>query len=230
MRIRELSEDDKPREKLLNNNHLTNSELLAILIQQGYRNKSCVVLAQEVFQQFGENLNTIASLTIPELCRIKGIGEAKACLIKAAFILSERLLAEPLEKVDLSSPKKTVNFVRTKFSNISSKEEVLCLSLDKKNCLINTHSVSIGLVDRSLVHAREIFRWAIHSNASSIILVHNHPSGDVQPSQADIEVTKKMLEVGKLLQIDFLDHIIVSGKINSTQAFYSLREQKSFLF
>ena len=230
MRIRELSEDDKPREKLLKKGKLTDTELLAILIQQGYKNKSCIALAQEIFQNFGERLNAIASLTIPELCRIKGIGEAKACLIKAAFMLADRLFVEPLKKIDLSSPQKTVNYVRKEFTDIAAKEEVICLSLDKKNCFINIHKVSVGLVDRSLIHPREIYRWAIHYNAISIILLHNHPSGDVQPSKQDIDITEKMIEVGKFLQIDFLDHIIISGKINSKKKFYSFREQKSFLF
>lgn len=171
-----------------------------------------MLTAQKLLSKFG-NLKNIAAASVEELTELKGIGPAKAAQIKAAFELSKRLenSFNNDKKNTVKSPEDAIKAVKNQLKG-KKKEHFLLLSLDTRNHLINTHTVSIGSLDSSIVHPREVFKEAISSSAASVIFVHNHPSGDPQPSQDDIKLTKRLVEVGEILGIEVLDHIIICDK------------------
>lgn len=202
---------ERPRERLLRlgAEALSSQEVLALLLGRGTKGESVMLTAQKLLTQFG-NLKNLASASIEELTKITGIGTAKATQIKAAFELSRRLEEPPdkAPKITVKSPQDILKSVRSLLKG-KKKEHFLVLSLDTRNHLIGTHKVSIGSLDCSIVHPREVFKEAIADSAASVIFVHNHPSGDPTPSTDDIQLTKRLTEAGEILGIEVLDHIIV---------------------
>ena len=182
-----------------------------------------MVTAQRLLSQFG-NLKGIANASVEELSQVKGIGLAKACQIKAAFELANRLdgSAEAGDKVAIKTPEDAVNLVQSRLKD-KQKEYFLALLLNTRNQLIKVAEISIGSLDSSIVHPREVFKEAISASAASIIFAHNHPSGDPTASEDDITLTKRLAEVGELMGIDILDHIIIGDKI-----FLSLKREGLF--
>jgi len=188
---------------------LSSQEILALILGRGIKGESIIVTAQKLMTKFG-NLKNLASASIEELTQIKGIGPAKAAQIKATFELSKRLedSADETMKITVKSPEDVVKTARNMLKG-KKKEHFLVLCLDTRNHLIKTGVVSIGSLDCSIVHPREVFKDAISSSAASVIFIHNHPSGDPTPSDDDVKMTKRLIEVGEIIGIEVLDHIIL---------------------
>ncbi|HHU76191.1 MAG TPA: DNA repair protein RadC [Firmicutes bacterium] len=187
---------------------LSNAELLAIILRTGYRQESVIRLAERVLFQ-SEGLRHLPNLTLEELQAIKGIGPAKAVMIKAALELGRRLvLSIRQEGISLTTPGEVANFLMEEM-RFYNKEYFKIVLLNTKNQLISLEDISVGSLNASIVHPREIFHYPIKKSAAAIILVHNHPSGDPTPSREDLEVTKRLVEAGEILGIKVLDHIIV---------------------
>jgi DNA repair protein RadC len=209
--IHDLPPSDRPRERLLKHGieALSSQEVLALLLGRGIRGESVMVTAQKLLSKFG-NLKNIAAASVTELNSINGIGPAKAAQIKAAFELSRRLedYADyaPGEKV--KAPADAIKYVKNMLKG-KKKEHFLIMSLDSRNHPIKTSTISIGSLDSSIVHPREVFKEALSCSAASVIFMHNHPSGDTEPSEEDIQITRRLIEAGNILGIAVLDHVIV---------------------
>lgn len=207
IKIKDLPKIDRPREKLVKYGpeKLSDSELLAILLRTGTKDLNVLKLSQKILQKFEKTkfINT----TIDELKGIHGLGEVKACEIIACFELGRRMLKDKKSSI-LLSPKDV--WERMEDIRGSKKEHFVVFYLDSGNQEIKREIISIGTLNESLVHPREVFEGAIKNNAASIIIAHNHPSGDLEPSQADIEITKKLIHAGKILDIKIIDHIIIT--------------------
>lgn len=214
--IRDLPYSERPRERLANlgPEALSAQELLALLLGRGVKGESVMVTAQRLLSQFG-NLQAIADASLQELTAIKGIGLAKAAQIKAAFELNRRLempTAWGERKAIIQTPEDAVVQVKSKLRG-KKKEHFLVLLLNTRNYLLaEPREVSRGSLDASIVHPREVFKEAISVSAASVIFAHNHPSGDPQPSQEDISLTRRLVEAGEIVGIAVLDHIIVGDK------------------
>lgn len=207
--VHDLPKPERPRERLkrFGTEALSAQELLALVIGRGVSKKSVMTIAQELLTRFG-NIKAISEATLEELSQIKGIGFAKASQLKASFELARRKDEHDGERLSVKSHQDVIKVVRQRLKD-KKKEQFLVLCLDTRNNLIRIGTISIGTLDANLVHPREVFKEAIQSLASSIILVHNHPSGNPEPSEADIDITKRIQETGKIVGIDVLDHIIV---------------------
>lgn len=188
---------------------LSSQELLALILGRGIRGESVMVTAQRLLSAFG-NVKNISQASLEELSAIKGMGTAKASQLKAAFELARRKEEDNREQISVKSHQDVIKLVRQKLKD-KKKEHFLILCLDTRNNLIKISNISTGTLDANLVHPREVFKEAIQSLSSSIILVHNHPSGNPEPSDADIDITKRILETGKAVGIDILDHIIIAN-------------------
>ncbi|MCL0052897.1 DNA repair protein RadC [Dehalococcoidales bacterium] len=212
--IHDLPISERPRERLqkFGVEALSAQEILALILGRGIAGESVVVTAQRLLSQFG-NLKGIASASVEELSQVKGIGVAKAAQIKAAFELANRLegYAEAGDKPLVKTPDEVVALVRGRLKG-KKKEHFLALLLDTRNQLIKVAEISVGSLDTSIVHPREVFKEAISASAASVIFVHNHPSGDPEASGDDIELTKRLAQAGEIVGIDVLDHIIIGGK------------------
>ncbi len=207
MKIKDIAKLERPREKMARYGagKLTDAELLAILLRTGTKTKNAVAFARSILKAFPEE--KIAEATIMDLKKIHGIGEAKACEIVACFDLARRRLQHKKRSV-LLSPKD----VWEAMADIreSKKEHFVVFYLDSRSQQTHREIISIGTLTESLVHPREVFEGAIKNNAVAIIVSHNHPSGNPEPSEADISVTKKLSEAGKILDIRLVDHVIVT--------------------
>ena len=223
--IHDLPTSERPRERLqkLGADALSAQEILALILGRGIAGESVMVTTQRLLSQFG-NLKGIANASLEELSQVKGIGLAKASQIKAAFELASRLegYSEAGDKPLVKTPEEVVNLVRSRLKG-KKKEYFLALLLDTRNQLIKVSEISVGSLDSSIVHPREVFKEAISASAASIIFVHNHPSGDPTASEDDIKLTKRLAEVGEIMGIDVLDHIIIGDKI-----FLSLKREGLF--
>ena len=206
MIIREFDLSERPREKLKLNGVkcLSDSELLALILRTGFKDENVVDLSRRLLNTFG--LGELSSCSLNELCSVKGIGFAKACQILALFELAERKV-RPSNFI-VRSPRDVFLYVKPLVANLI-KEHFIILLLNSKNVILKHEIVSVGILDASLVHPREVFRPAIKEGCFAIILVHNHPSGDPSPSDDDLAVTHKLLEASEIMNIKILDHVIV---------------------
>lgn len=220
--IKDLAQDDRPREKLLNKGRrsLTDAELLAILIGSGNRTETAIQLCQRILADLKNDLNKIGKLEVSELTKYKGIGEAKAITIIAALELGRRRKNEVQDKVEpISSSKSAYDIFLSNMEDLYH-EEFWVLLLNRANIPIDIKMVGSGGVSATVVDVKIILKLAIEKLASSIIIAHNHPSGNLTPSDSDIEVTKKIREACKLIDIPLLDHLIVTDK-----DYYSFSDQ-----
>jgi DNA repair protein RadC len=219
--IKELPSSERPRERLLNYGvgALSNAELLAIVLRIGTKEENAVRMAQRLLATVG-SLAGMVRINPSELAREKGVGPAKVAQIKAALELGRRMLIEsPEERPQVRSPADAANLVMTEMS-LLEQEHLRVMLLDTKNRVLETPTIYIGSLNTSLIRVGELFREAIRANCASLIVLHNHPSGDPTPSPEDVAVTRQIVEAGKLLDIDVLDHLIIGR-----QRFVSLKER-----
>ncbi len=210
--IKDWRLDDRPREKLIKNgaSSLSDAELIAIIIRAGTKMYSAIDVARDLLDLYG-NLSKLASCDISELQKIRGIGKTKAVQIAAVFELVRRVQSEPYDPSKIiRSPEDVAKFYIPRFRNLR-QETFWVLMLNASNQIIREMKISEGILDASIVHPREVFRIAITESAASIILLHNHPSGNPQPSNDDIKVTKKLVQTGEIIDIKVLDHLIIAG-------------------
>jgi len=209
--VHDLPKPERPRERLkqFGPEALSAQELLALIIGRGVSRKSVMTIAQELLIKFG-NVKAISEATLEELSQIKGIGFAKAAQIKACFELGKRQDLEPEQKdFDIKDPQSVVKAIRASIKD-KAKEHFKLILLNARNKIIGITTVSIGSLNASIVHPREVFKDAIAHNAYSVVLAHNHPSGDPEPSEDDLTMTRRLIEAGKILGIEVLDHIIIT--------------------
>jgi len=208
-----LPVDDRPREKLKlrGGQSLTDAELLAILLRTGTKGKSVITLAQELVKTYG-NLAKLSSKTFSKLMEVKGIGKDKAVTLLAAFELSRRIQSQEkwFSNKKITAPGEVAKIFIPLLKD-ELKEKFLLINLNSANKIINYNVISVGNLNSSIVHPREVFKSAIENSAASVILMHNHPSGNCTPSEEDKKLTQKMVEAGKLLDIPVFDHIIIAG-------------------
>lgn len=224
--IQHLPQEDRPRERLARYgaDSLSLVELLALLLGSGTKETPVLSLAQQIISHFG-SLQQLADATLSELCSIKGVGPAKAIQLKAALHLGMRASKQEIApKYKISHPTQAYEIVRNELEN-EKREVFIAILLDIKNVLITKEIISIGDLSHTLVHPREVFYSAIRHKAASLIVAHNHPSGDVSPSKADIDLTQNLIQVGKVMSIPLQDHLIVGN-----QSFLSLREKAPLLW
>lgn len=222
-KVKDLPIDDRPREKLLlhGSQSLTDAELIAILLRTGTKGKSVLAIAQEIINK-EKNLAQLASKSSAELKKTSGIGGDKAATLLAAFEISRRILSQTkwFSQKKITSPSDIAEiFIPLLRDELKEQFIVVCLS--SANKIIKYERISQGNLNSSVVHQREIFRTAIENNSASIILIHNHPSENPEPSNEDISITKKIVEAGKIMDIPIFDHIIIAG--NSYTSFVERR-------
>jgi len=208
--LKEMPEQQRPRERLLHfgASSLSDIELLAILLRTGTKNASAIDLAKLLLAKFGD-LQGLLDASVEEMAKLKGIGTAKAVQIKAALELSKRLMILPSAKrVTIRTPKDVAALVMGDMRYLD-KEYFRALLLNTKNQVLSIETISIGTLDSSMVHPRELFKIAVKKSAAALILVHNHPSGDPTPSKDDINITKRIVKSGEILGISVLDHVII---------------------
>ncbi len=213
MKVKELPLDDRPREKLILRGvqSLSNAELIAILLRTGTKGQSVIEVAQNLIKKYND-LNFLASQTHDALQNFHGIGKDKAATLIAAFELSRRVDSEKkwLLAKKITSPKDVAEiFIPLLRDELKEQFIVVCLS--SSNRIIKFQKISEGSLNSSVVHPREVFKVAIENSSANIILIHNHPSGNPEPSNEDISITRKLSEAGKLLEIQVFDHIILAG-------------------
>jgi DNA repair protein RadC len=211
--IKDLPEEERPRERLIKfgAQALSNAELIALLIRTGNRSESALVVAQKLLKGDGSRtgLSFIAESSIEELSQIKGIGPAKSVQIKAAIELGRRIYSFKKQETTTISTPYDVNNLLMEEVRFLEKEYFKTVLLNVKNQVISVEDISVGSLNSSIVHPREVFKPAIKRSSASIILVHNHPSGDPTPSKEDIEVTRRLYKAGEILGIQVLDHVII---------------------
>lgn len=224
--IREMPAGDRPRERLKERGAtaLTDAELIAILLRTGLKGTSAVQLAQQLLVEF-RSLDELARASVDAIAKIKGIGETKAIQLKAAFELARRLSGSTRGKqAIIASPEDAAAVLREEMRTLD-REEFHVLLLNTKNGLIKRAPISRGSLNASIVEPREVFKDAIAASAASMILVHNHPSGDPTPSAEDVTVTKRLVKAGEVLNISVLDHIILGHRTaGRDHDFASLKE------
>jgi DNA repair protein RadC len=213
LNIKEWSPEDRPREKLLlkGTSSLSDAELVAILIGSGTANASAVEVAKKILAAGQNNLNELAKLGVKDLMKIKGIGEAKAITIVAALELGRRRReVDSTEKPKINSSRDAYEMVRGDLIDLPH-EEFWVLLLNRANRVIKKRRISEGGVSGTVADPKLIYKMALEELASGVVVAHNHPSGNLQPSQNDIDLTKKLKEAGKFLEVQLLDHLIVAG-------------------
>jgi DNA repair protein RadC len=220
--IHDLPAEERPRERLkkFGSQALSGPELLALVIGRGVPGKSALIIAQELLKRF-KNIKGVSEASLDELSGIGGIGLAKAAQIKACFELGRRQDQEKEPaRFELTSPQSVVNAVRAKIQD-KAREHFKLILLNTRNAILDISTISVGTANASLVHPREVFKKAIAHGASSVVLAHNHPSGNAEPSDDDVRLTQRLVEAGRLLGIEVLDHIIVT----TTDRYVSFKER-----
>lgn len=207
--VRDMPEDERPRERLLKYGPeaLSNAELLAIILRTGTQKENVINLCSRIFSEY--NLKQLSQANISKLTEIHGIGTAKAAQIAAVFELARKLEGftdEPKRKI--RSPADVYSLLYPKMRE-QKREKLVAILLDTKNQVLREEVISIGSLNANIVHPREVFKAALMESCASVILSHNHPSGDPTPSREDIAVTEKLIDGGKLLGIDVLDHVVI---------------------
>jgi DNA repair protein RadC len=221
LEIKELAVSDRPREKMIRFGirTLSHTELLALILRTGTKDQSVFAVADQLLRK-AKGIRGLSQLAVQDLCDIHGINKAKACELMAVCELSRRMAQEEVYELDVvDQPGRLVEWLRRELGD-AKQEHFLVVFLDTKNHILGHRVCFIGSLDRSVVHPREIFKEAVAFSAARIIAVHNHPSGDVTPSENDIQVTKSLEEAGSMMGIPLLDHIIVSHR-----NFYSMRQK-----
>lgn len=221
MLIRDYPKEERPRERFLQDGpqSLSNQELLALLLRTGSKEESVLQLSNRLIKAF-EGFRLLKEASVEELTEIKGIGEAKAIQILASVELGRRIhKLNDQDRYVIRSPEDGANYCMEEMRFLS-QEHFVCLYLNTKNQVLHKRTVFIGSLNASIVHPREVFKEAFRRSAASIICLHNHPSGDPSPSREDIEVTKRLVECGKIMGIEVLDHIIIGE-----QKYVSLKEK-----
>lgn len=219
--LRDLPHEERPRERMMHYGaeSLSQAELLAILLRTGTRRESAIHIAQQLLGLAG-GLRGLADLSIDELMNIKGIGLAKAVQLKAGIELGRRMANSRLtEPVTIRSPQDAAEILTEQLRYLQ-KEHFVCLFLNTKNHVIAQETLSMGSLNASIVHPREVFRAAMKCSSAAIICAHNHPSGDPAPSPEDIALTSRLLQAGEIVGIDVLDHLIIGDS-----RFVSLKEK-----
>lgn len=214
LKITEWSPEDRPREKLLRKgtSALTEAELIAILIGSGTVKTSAVELAKKILLQVNNNLNDLARFTVKDLMKVKGIGEAKAITIVAAIELGRRRKEQdPEEKPKINSSKDAFDLLKGHLMDLSH-EEFWVLYLNRSHRVLNRKRISEGGVAGTIADPKIIFKLALEVLASGVIVAHNHPSGNLTASQSDLDLTRKLKEAGKFLEIQLLDHLIIANQ------------------
>lgn len=210
LRLKDQPASERPRERLAARgaDALNHAELIAILLRTGLKGTNVVEVGRQLLAKF-VTLNALAGASIEELLTIPGIGRDKAVTLMAAFALARRMAAELHGETPLlDTPERIAELLREDLRHLQ-REQFIVLLLNARRRLLKKDNISQGTLDTILVHARDVFRSAIAGNASAIILVHNHPSGDPTPSEADIKVTRDLIRAGQLLKIELLDHVIL---------------------
>lgn len=223
--LHDLPADERPRERLVKYGveSLSLQELLSLIFGRGVKGESVVNISQKLIGAFG-SLDQLSEASIEELKKIKGLGLAKACQLKACFEISKRLVEE--EKLNknknavIKTPKDIFPLLKEKVINFH-KEYFMVASLDNRNKIISVDVVSIGTLSSNLIHPRETFETAIKNHAAAIIICHNHPSGELKPSEDDLIVTDNLIKAGKLLGIEVADHLIITK-----DGYFSFKERK----
>jgi DNA repair protein RadC len=222
--IREMPAEQRPREKLLTRgpNALTDSELIAILLRTGVPGENALQLAQTLLNRYG-GVTGLAQAGTQELAKTRGIGLAKSIQLRAAFGLGGRLTGEKLQDQALDSPALIYELLAPDLL-VLDRESLRLVALNTKYRLVSVREISCGTLNESLAHPREIYKPAITLSAYAIVLVHNHPSGDPTPSEADLKLTRKLAEAGRILQIPLLDHVIVGQPAGGRCGYFSFKE------
>jgi DNA repair protein RadC len=209
LRIEDIAAEERPSNRLVSNGatSLSNAELLSIILKSGSVAENAINLSQRVLSQF--DLKQLSAINVPQLMKIHGIKSGKATQIVACFELARRLETfDSSSKFKINSPEDVYRRLYPTMRE-SKKEHFVELCLDTKNQVIREDTISIGSLNANVVHPREVFRTALIESAAHIIVAHNHPSGDPTPSREDIDITKKLVETGKIMGIDVLDHVII---------------------
>lgn len=226
MLIKDLPECEKPRERMLEYGveNLSNVDLLSIILRNGIKDISVKEVAINILNNV-ESINDLSSLGVRELSNIKGVGPVKAITLLASIELGKRVsIKEAKSNMSLSNKEK-IHEVFKKFFINENQEKFLAIFLDNKKCLINYKILFIGTNNASIAHPREVFMEAIKANASAVVVMHNHPSGNVLPSEEDKNITEKLVQSGHMLGIPLLDHIITNG-----EEYYSFYDEFKAIF
>lgn len=221
MMIRDVPKSERPRERLMRDGAeaLSNQELVALLLGSGNREESVVDLAGRVIQHF-DGLKLLKEATVHELMAIRGIGEAKAVQLRAALEIGKRIKQFPVEETHIvRSPQDVADYMMEEMRHLK-QEHFVALYLNTKNAVLHKKTLFIGSLNASLVHPREVFKEALRYSSASLVCLHNHPSGHPEPSQEDIDVTKRLVSTGKMLGVELLDHVIIGDR-----KFYSMKEK-----
>jgi DNA repair protein RadC len=211
--IRDLPVAERPRERLqkFGAEALSVSEILAVILGRGIAGESVTVTVQRLLSQFGD-IKGLAEASVEEMAKVRGIGLAKAAQLKAAFELTSRLEGySGGNRPSVKTPEEVVGLVRGRL-RAKKKEHFLAVLLDTRGQVIKISEISVGSLDTSIVHPREVFREAMTASAASVIFVHNHPSGNPEPSEEDVKLTERLAQAGEIVGIDVLDHIIIGDK------------------
>lgn len=220
--IKDMPISERPREKMMSSgaDSLSNAELLAIIIRTGNKNDTAIELASRILSMDSRGIEYLSDTSLEELMGISGIGLSKACQIMAAIEIGKRLSKiGPHDRIKVTSPDILADILMDEMRYLN-KENFRIAILDTKNQILGIENISVGTLNASIVHPRDVFKAAIKRNANSLILIHNHPSGDVTPSKEDISITHRLIECGDLMGIRILDHIIIGDG-----RYYSFKEK-----
>jgi DNA repair protein RadC len=223
-RIHDLPQGERPREKLalLGPGALSNAELMALFISSGSKGRSAIAIGSDLIAKYG-SMAALGSMPVAELAREKGLGLAKASKLAAAFELGVRVAREQTQTAVLDTPERIFEYFGPQMAHLS-QEQVVVIPVDTRLRHLGTSVVSVGTVNESSAHPREIFRPVITRGAYGFVLIHNHPSGDPSPSRADEAITRRVSEAANLLQIRFIDHVIIGRPAPGRSAYFSFRE------